>query len=659
MAGGAEDEEAAAAALLQLLEEENERLARDRRNVAFPPSPARSQSAPLSAATSLSASATSLAVGSPPSPLPTDGHTARATTPAKPQAVAQASVANTNTNAKTQASDSDSLSPADIAAVAEERARVHAWSDTLPQLPQLLKKRPRRVVDLAAGGIPAALRCVAWQHLARARATLALGSATTGNTGDALSSATGSLSPHAESETAYPELLTRESRHERAIRRDIARTFPNHALFQESERERAAAAAQEAADAAGSMDSCSESGDEDEGDDETEPRSAPSEVPSEAAGGSTSAAEEEHRETDTTAVKRDCAADSDLTAAEKAHTEHTDHSQDTEAATLAPGGAVSEPCSGRTSAGSATTTDESHTQQHSRRRHRPQQPRLPEGRGQATLFNVLKAYSLYDPEVGYCQGSPFIAGVLLMHMPEEDAFNTLTLLMRHYALRGLFTPDMADLPLRLHQLECLVAQTLPDVHAHFTALGLAPSMYASSWFLTLFSSSLPLPLVFRIVDVFLVEGLPALFRAALALLSLSRLTLVADSFENALHSLTRAEALARFAGREEEFMRASRAFSFSEKSLARWESEYQRERQAEQQRNSALGRAEAERDRLAAENTALRKQVRACRVAVTACFRLCYRYFRASLKMSVCFCLLRYRFSSLLSCLVLLTFSCS
>lgn len=38
------------------------------------------------------------------------------------------------------------------------------------------------------------------------------------------------------------------------------------------------------------------------------------------------------------------------------------------------------------------------------------------GLGQMALFNVLKAYTLADPEVGYCQGFGFIAGVLLLHV---------------------------------------------------------------------------------------------------------------------------------------------------------------------------------------------------------------------------------------------------
>ena len=39
-----------------------------------------------------------------------------------------------------------------------------------------------------------------------------------------------------------------------------------------------------------------------------------------------------------------------------------------------------------------------------------------DGVGQESLFNVLKAYSVHDKEVGYCQGSPFMVGLLLMQV---------------------------------------------------------------------------------------------------------------------------------------------------------------------------------------------------------------------------------------------------
>lgn len=38
---------------------------------------------------------------------------------------------------------------------------------------------------------------------------------------------------------------------------------------------------------------------------------------------------------------------------------------------------------------------------------------------QQALFNILSAYSMYNTEVGYCQGMSQIAALLLMYMNEE------------------------------------------------------------------------------------------------------------------------------------------------------------------------------------------------------------------------------------------------
>lgn len=48
----------------------------------------------------------------------------------------------------------------------------------------------------------------------------------------------------------------------------------------------------------------------------------------------------------------------------------------------------------------------------------------PLGPGQLALFNLLKAYSLLDPEVGYCQGLSFVAGVLLLHVSAPSLLMT-------------------------------------------------------------------------------------------------------------------------------------------------------------------------------------------------------------------------------------------
>lgn len=45
---------------------------------------------------------------------------------------------------------------------------------------------------------------------------------------------------------------------------------------------------------------------------------------------------------------------------------------------------------------------------------------------QQDLFRVLKAYTLYRPEEGYCQAQAPIAAVLLMHMPAEVCLPSTT-----------------------------------------------------------------------------------------------------------------------------------------------------------------------------------------------------------------------------------------
>jgi len=90
-------------------------------------------------------------------------------------------------------------------------------------------------------------------------------------------------------------------------------------------------------------------------------------------------------------------------------------------------------------------------------------------------------------------------------MPEEEAFAVLVSIMENYTMREMYKPDMAYLGLCIYQLECLIQELLPDLHRHFQIENFNTSVYASSWFLTLFSTQLPLNIVCRIMDLFLSE----------------------------------------------------------------------------------------------------------------------------------------------------------
>ena len=72
---------------------------------------------------------------------------------------------------------------------------------------------------------------------------------------------------------------------------------------------------------------------------------------------------------------------------------------------------------------------------------------------------------------------------------------------------------------------------MPDLWQHFQQVGLETHMFASQWFLTLFSAKFPLFLVFRVLDVFMLQGIETIFQVSLALLMMVRKELLAQDFE--------------------------------------------------------------------------------------------------------------------------------
>ncbi|XP_027692000.1 TBC1 domain family member 1 isoform X5 [Vombatus ursinus] len=140
------------------------------------------------------------------------------------------------------------------------------------------------------------------------------------------------------------------------------------------------------------------------------------------------------------------------------------------------------------------------------------------GAGQLSLYNILKAYSLLDQEVGYCQGLSFVAGVLLLHMSEEDAFKMLKFLMFDMGLRKQYRPDMIILQIQMYQLSRLLHDYHRDLYSHLEEHEIGPSLYAAPWFLTMFASQFPLGFVARVFDMIFLQGSEVIFKVALSLL---------------------------------------------------------------------------------------------------------------------------------------------
>ncbi|XP_066260327.1 ecotropic viral integration site 5 ortholog isoform X4 [Euwallacea similis] len=230
-----------------------------------------------------------------------------------------------------------------------------------------------------------------------------------------------------------------------------------------------------------------------------------------------------------------------------------------------------------------------------------------DGLGQESLFNVIKAYSLHDREVGYCQGSGFIVGLLLMQplpnskegltMPEEEAFAVLVKIMQDYRMRDMFKPSMAELGVCMFQLENLVAELLSDLNQHFQSQNFHTSMYASSWFLTLFTTALSLPLACRIMDVFLSEGMEIIFKVALSMLILGKDDLMSLDMEGMLKYFQK-ELPAKAEADPEGLLQMAYNMKYNAKKMKKLEKEYHVIKSKEQEEMTELKRLRTENKQL-------------------------------------------------------------
>ncbi|XP_028260598.1 rab GTPase-activating protein 1-like isoform X2 [Parambassis ranga] len=222
-----------------------------------------------------------------------------------------------------------------------------------------------------------------------------------------------------------------------------------------------------------------------------------------------------------------------------------------------------------------------------------------DGDGQDSLYKICKAYSVYDEEIGYCQGQSFLAAVLLLHMPEEQAFCVLVKIMYEYGLRALYKNNFEDLHCKFYQLERLMQEQLPDLWSHFQELNLEAHMYASQWFLTLFTAKFPLCMVFHITDLLLCEGLNIIFNVALALLKTSKEDLLQADFEGAL-KFFRVQLPKRYRAAENarRLMEQACNIKVPTKKLKKFEKEYQTLRESQLQQEDPIDRYQRENRRL-------------------------------------------------------------
>lgn len=87
-----------------------------------------------------------------------------------------------------------------------------------------------------------------------------------------------------------------------------------------------------------------------------------------------------------------------------------------------------------------------------------------------------------------------------------------------YHMRSMYNQRMTGTAVLLHHFDCLLSRHVPSLTQHLEKINIGTGLFASQWFITVFTYNFPFDFVVRVWDRFLFMGWKPVFRVALALL---------------------------------------------------------------------------------------------------------------------------------------------
>ncbi|KAI9224600.1 rab-GTPase-TBC domain-containing protein [Blastocladiella britannica] len=140
----------------------------------------------------------------------------------------------------------------------------------------------------------------------------------------------------------------------------------------------------------------------------------------------------------------------------------------------------------------------------------------PSSPGQVQLASVLKAFAQYNPAVGYTQGMNFITGLLLLHMPPEEALPTLIALLATPAFPH-HTADLTHMHAFCALIDRVLPRHLPALAKYMTEHDVSAIAYIPRWWMSGWEVC-PWGCRVRVWDCAVVEGVVGVVKAVIALL---------------------------------------------------------------------------------------------------------------------------------------------
>ena len=148
------------------------------------------------------------------------------------------------------------------------------------------------------------------------------------------------------------------------------------------------------------------------------------------------------------------------------------------------------------------------------------------------LKNILAAFSVFRPDVGYVQGMSYIAGSLLMHTGDElYGFQLFANMMNRYLLYNFYSFDMPKVNIFFHCFMRLLKERVPRLAQMMVDLQIQCSIFLFEWVIALFSNIFSLDVSSRLWDSYFYFGDSFLMKICISISSILEKQLDEENFE--------------------------------------------------------------------------------------------------------------------------------
>ena len=112
----------------------------------------------------------------------------------------------------------------------------------------------------------------------------------------------------------------------------------------------------------------------------------------------------------------------------------------------------------------------------------------------------------------------FIGACLLLHSDETVAFYLLESLLVDFELREVDHGEFVGLYRHCKMIDALMCEKLPDLHQHLKDTSVQIEMFSSDWFISLFTSTMPISKTTKFFTLFFKDGWVAVYKIILMIL---------------------------------------------------------------------------------------------------------------------------------------------